>query len=367
MAAPPAGGTSGSNRPDGTDRRLPRVPPPAGRRPPPPPPPLTARPPGLRPPGARPPGARPRVPAEDHAPARRPAVPRAGAGPSTAGAPRRPGRVPGRLRRFVRRYGWRAYAIPLLTVATLLTLVDIARQGTAREEAVAGPSAAAASSAPPAATAGAAVGPGTPSPTGPAEGEAPPTDTPVPSATAAAGTYVEQGAGTVTVVPGSSPVYGTGPLRRFVVEVEDGIGVDGAGFAAAVEATLADPRGWGSGGRLSFQRVGVEEAATGAFDFKVTLISPGNMETYCPGVGTGGYTSCRYGDRAVINLARWETAVPDYEGDVATYRHYVVNHEVGHALGNGHQPCPGPGELAPVMQQQTLGLQGCVKNPWPYP
>ncbi|WP_409332156.1 DUF3152 domain-containing protein [Trujillonella humicola] len=286
-----------------------------------------------------------------------------GARPEPAAPARRGGRPPGRLRRFVRRYGWRAYAIPLLTVATLLTLVDLARQGTRPEEASAGGPAAASSPAEaPAPPAAAAVGPGTPSPSGPAEGEAPPSAEPP-----AVGTYVELGAGTVTVVPGSSQVYGSGPLRRFVVEVEDGIEVEGAGFAAAVEATLADPRGWGSGGRLSFQRVGVEEAAAGAYDFKVTLISPGSMERYCPGVGTGGYTSCRYGDRAVINLARWETAVPDYEGDVATYRLYVVNHEVGHALGNGHQPCPGPGQLAPVMQQQTLGLQGCVKNPWPYP
>jgi predicted Zn-dependent protease len=69
----------------------------------------------------------------------------------------------------------------------------------------------------------------------------------------------------------------------------------------------------------------------------------------------------------VINLARWLDAVPDYEGDVATYRQYVVNHEVGHFLGNSHEQCPGQGELAPVMQQQTLGLDGCVKNPWPYP
>ena len=64
------------------------------------------------------------------------------------------------------------------------------------------------------------------------------------------------------------------------------------------------------------------------------------METYCPGVGTGGYTSCRYGDRAVINLARWATAVPDYQGDVATYRLYVVNHEVGHVLGQRARAVP---------------------------
>ena len=81
--------------------------------------------------------------------------------------------------------------------------------------------------------------------------------------------------GSVSVVDGTSAVFGTGPLKRFIVEVEDGIDVDGAGFAAAVEATLGDPRSWGSGGRMSFQRVGAAEAAAQDFDFRVTLVSPG--------------------------------------------------------------------------------------------
>jgi hypothetical protein len=264
----------------------------------------------------------------------------------------------GRVRRFVHRYGWRAYAIPLLTVATIVVLLDVALTvpGTADE----GTSTLSASTPSAASTGG-------PAATSAAQGDAEPANQPTATSAVGPESYVETGAGTLSVVDGGSQVYGTGPLKRFIVEVEDGIKMDSAAFASAVETTLGDPRSWGNGGRMSFQWVGAAEAAAGRFEFRVALVSPGNMEKYCPGVGTGGYTSCRYGDRAVINLARWATAVPDYQGDIATYRLYVINHEVGHALGNGHQPCPGPGQVAPVMQQQTLGLDGCLKNAWPFP
>ena len=43
----------------------------------------------------------------------------------------------------------------------------------------------------------------------------------------------------------------------------------------------------------------------------------------------------------------------------------VVNHETGHWLGRGHAGCPRPGALAPVMMQQSKGLDGCRLNPWP--
>lgn len=257
----------------------------------------------------------------------------------------------GRVVRFVAVFGWRALVIPVLAVVTFVTLLDVASPEPAPASSMAKPAPSSVESPPSA--------PPAPTPTATAEGEAAPTVAPTVVAPVP---FVEQGTGRLTVVAGSSPVYGTGALQRFIVEVEDGINVDGIGFAAAVEGTLADPRSWGAGGEMSFQRVD-----GGDYDFRVSLVSPLNVESFCPGVGTGGYTSCRYGERAVINLARWETAVPDYEGDVATYRHYVVNHEVGHALGNGHVPCPGPGELAPVMQQQTLSLQGCIRNGWPYP
>lgn len=174
---------------------------------------------------------------------------------------------------------------------------------------------------------------------------------------------VTAGSGRLEVVPGTGRVHGTGPLKLFIVEVEGGLGEDPQAFADLVDQTLTDPRSWGNGGRLSFQRV-----ASGPVAFRVTLASPATVDRLCAALNTNGYTSCydSHG-RAVLNQARWETGVPWYADDMTTYRRYMINHEVGHALGHSHVFCPRPGALAPTMQQQTLGMQGCRANPWPYP
>jgi hypothetical protein len=129
-----------------------------------------------------------------------------------------------------------------------------------------------------------------------------------------------------------------------------------------VDATLADPASWTGQGRWSLQRVDDDA------DFVIRLATPATVDKVCLQVGlhTEGYVSCRSGHFVMLNLDRWLHAVPQYDGDVARYRHYLVNHEVGHQLGYVHQACPGPGRLAPVMQQQTYGLKGCLANGWPY-
>ncbi|KWV31350.1 DUF3152 domain-containing protein [Micromonospora rifamycinica] len=155
---------------------------------------------------------------------------------------------------------------------------------------------------------------------------------------------------------------GTGRLVRYRVAVERDIrGLPVAGFAAEVGATLTAPQGWASGGRLRLWRVG----PGGPADFTVHLATPGTRDELC-GDAADGYTSCRNGDRVVVNVARWVKGVPGYGASLETYRRYVVNHEVGHRLGHGHERCPGRGRPAPVMQQQTLGLHGCTANAWPY-
>ena len=51
--------------------------------------------------------------------------------------------------------------------------------------------------------------------------------------------------------------------------------------------------------------------------------------------------------------------------DVAGYRLYMVNHEVGHLLGVPHKRCGAQGQPAPVMLQQTISLDGCEPQGWP--
>ncbi|MBQ1021854.1 DUF3152 domain-containing protein [Micromonospora sp. D93] len=178
-------------------------------------------------------------------------------------------------------------------------------------------------------------------------------------------TYPSVGAGRFTVADGETPVHGTdGPLRRYRVVVERGAGQDPDVFAARVDEVLADPRSWIASDELRVQRV----ADAGAADFTIYLATPVTSERMCAegGLTTERYTSCRLPGQVIINLARWMEAVPDYGAPLDTYRTYVINHEVGHEFGEEHEACPGPGEPAPVMQQQTYGLHGCVANAWPY-
>ncbi|MFF5205726.1 DUF3152 domain-containing protein [Streptosporangium sp. NPDC000396] len=166
--------------------------------------------------------------------------------------------------------------------------------------------------------------------------------------------------GRYAVVAGESPPPAgrRGKVIRYLVEVERGLPFDAREFADEVHRILNDRRSWG----FRFKRVG-----RGPVKIRVSLSSPAMTDRRCRPMITFGALSCWNRGRAVINAMRWNAGTRGYGRDVASYREYVINHEVGHGLGHDHRPCPGPGRRAPVMLQQTKSLYGCRPNPWPSP
>ena len=169
------------------------------------------------------------------------------------------------------------------------------------------------------------------------------------------------GDGVFTTVPLAFPATASGRIVPYAVQIEQGIPTDARDFAVQVHATLTDPRGWQNVDHVAF--VAVASAAAAAII--VTLATPRTTDQLCAPLDTGGWLDCFSRGRAVINTDRWFVGSVNYGSDLADYRHELVNHEVGHGIGHDHRYCPGPGELAPVMQQQTISLQGCRPNPWP--
>lgn len=128
-------------------------------------------------------------------------------------------------------------------------------------------------------------------------------------------------------------------------------------FREVARATLSDIRGWTLNHNVGYTRVRSDQ------DFRLILASPEEVDRASPICSPRW--SCRVGDQVLINDRRWQNATPTWPLSLSEYRHYVINHEVGHWLGLGHTDCPGEDRDAPVMMQQSKGLQGCRARVWP--
>jgi Protein of unknown function (DUF3152) len=290
--------------------------------------------------------------------------------------------------RFVSAYGWRAYALPVLTAVTVLTIYQMVNgAGGHQQVAHRGPAEG------PRQAIEAAVGTeiiGAP-PKGLTQ-----FDVNLPTGVLPdGGPFTEVGAKTWHIVPGVEPQVGQGTTKVFnyTVEVEDGIDTTSyggdEGFATLVSQTLANPKSWTHNPQFGFRRV--DASVPGNPDFRVSLTSPMTLREGC-GYEIPIETSCynpAYGPdaqrRVFINEARWVRGAVPFQGDVGSYRQYLINHEVGHAIGyQRHEPCDDNGGLAPVMMQQTFSTADndatrfdpdtvkpdgkvCKANPWPYP
>jgi Protein of unknown function (DUF3152) len=153
-----------------------------------------------------------------------------------------------------------------------------------------------------------------------------------------------------------------GPEVLYAVRVDADSGVDPAEVATVVDQTLRDPRSWQPIKRTIFTVTTWSKAR-----LRIRIRSPKNTDRSCAPFKTAGFKSCSRNWEVFLNSDRWLGGAAPSQMSVDEYRRYMVNHEVGHSLGEGHQRCPRPGAVAPVMLQQTIALNGCLPNPWPNP
>jgi hypothetical protein len=283
-------------------------------------------------------------------------------------------------------YGWRIYAIPVLIAITVLTFVQI----NGDEKNQAGNQQAAVAD-----QAGERPAGDPNQDPNVSEQPAVPPNLNIPTAELPKGAaFAKGGQGRWDIVPGTTKRVGNGgELFTYTIEVERGIDLAPYGgadsFAALVDTTLADPRGWTSTGQVSVQRVDARAANP---DIRFSLTTPNTVHKpeLC-GFSIKYESSCWRSDvsRVMINLARWVRGAVAFGGDIGNYRTYAINHEIGHAFGQGHVGCAKNGDLAPVMMQQSFGVANdyvaqlnnragyddpveadgktCVYNPWPNP
>ena len=147
---------------------------------------------------------------------------------------------------------------------------------------------------------------------------------------------------------------------NFSLSLESNLPIDINCLSNFITSILNDQRGWKTVVEKEFQVVNYFDA-----DFHIFLANPATVDEMCFPLQTNGIYSCRNGNQIIYNYFRWLSGAKDFGLDIATYRLYLINHEIGHMLGWGHTNCPSQNALAPLMMQQSKSTDGCIPNGWP--
>lgn len=143
-------------------------------------------------------------------------------------------------------------------------------------------------------------------------------------------------------------------------------------FTTLAASFVSHPRGWGR------SRVRLTSRKRDA-DCTIMLTPSSVMDAMFPQFQADQLSACNMKTREIwIREERWNRDIPDRSCmSLVEYRCYLIQHELGHALGLDHPPPPPPPPsstptstkrvvASPVMVQQTLGVHpGFSPNPFP--
>jgi predicted metalloprotease len=137
-------------------------------------------------------------------------------------------------------------------------------------------------------------------------------------------------------------------------------------FNKKVKTVLTDPKGWQRIANVKFKFVdwdALYALDTNHYKIPIRLSTYTTIKYYC---GFGNLSCCDMSSKEVwLNFSRWINGATASKLDLYKYRDYMINHEVGHALGREHVTCPEAGQKAPIMMQHTVTIGKCTPNNHP--
>jgi len=191
-----------------------------------------------------------------------------------------------------------------------------------------------------------------------------------------------RGEGTFATVPVAGEVEppATGIVQYVRIDVENGLSMINGTLASFVMAAITDPQGWGKDGSTTYIQT------EGAPDLRIVFASPYTAAALCPTPHapatltpdaspspspspttstTGLAVQCATQGAIVISVYDWIQGLLPFAEDRTNARVYLLNHGLGHVLGDADVTCKKG--VANVMVDQRTLPDTCTPNPWPYP